>query len=84
MITKPKKMQLAPIGVKLLTTREAMSFFRATDTTSFLQLARRSGIPFIRIGARKLLWRESDLIAFTESRTVGAPLRPTAGSEVRG
>lgn len=84
MKTTIKKPQLALSGVKMLTTREAMSFFRATDTASFLQLARRSGIPFIRIGARKLLWRESDLIAFTESRTVGAPLRPTAGSEVRG
>lgn len=84
MNTKNKKPQLALSGVRMLTTREAMSFFRATDVASFLQLARRSGIPFIRIGARKLLWRESDLIAFTESRTVGAPLRPTAGMEVRG
>jgi hypothetical protein len=75
MNTKTKKAQLALSGVQLLTTREAMSFFRATDTASFLQLARRSGIPFIRVGARKLLWRESDLIAFTESRTVGAPIR---------
>lgn len=68
---------VAASGVRLLTTAEAMSLFRSKDKTAFKQLALRSGIPFIRVGKRKVLWRESDLIAFMDARTVGAPVRPT-------
>lgn len=71
-------LQAVASRVRLLTTPEAMSLFRSKDKVAFKQLALRSGIPFIRVGKRKILWRESDLIAFMDARTVGTPVRPAS------
>jgi hypothetical protein len=55
-----------------------MRLLNYTDSTTFWQAVKRAGVPFIRISARRAIFRERDLEAWMDARTVGAPVRPTA------
>lgn len=61
---------------RTFTTEEAMRLFNYKDSTTFFQAVRRAGIPFIRVSARRAMFRERDLEAWMDARTVGAPARP--------
>lgn len=51
----------------LLTTRDAMGFFKCSRAT-FCRLQKRGGFPRpVRLGARCLRWRISELVAFAEA-----------------
>jgi excisionase family DNA binding protein len=63
---------------RTLRTAEAMRLLGYKDSTTFWQAVRRGGLPFVRVSARRALFRECDIEAWMEARTVGAPLR-TAG-----
>lgn len=60
------------------TSAEAMGILGYSDTTSFLQAAKRAGIPYVRVSARRIIFRERDLEAWMDARTVGAPIRGRA------
>ncbi len=52
---------------ELLRTAEARAFLRVSRAT-FCRLQRRAGFPKpVRLGARCLRWRGSQLVAFTEA-----------------
>ena len=53
-------------------TEETMRLFGYSDSTTFWQAVRRAGIPFVRISARRALFRERDLEAWMDARTVGS------------
>lgn len=61
------------------TTEEAMRLLDYKDSTTFWQAVRRAGVPFVRVSARKALFRERDLEAWMDARTVGA-VRPAAAT----
>lgn len=48
------------------------------DSTTFWQAVKRAGIPFVRISARRAIFRERDLEAWFDAQTVGAPVRAIA------
>lgn len=55
-----------------------MALLGYDDSTSFWQAVRRAGIPFVRISPRRSVFRERDIEAWMDARTVGAPTRVTA------
>jgi predicted DNA-binding transcriptional regulator AlpA len=59
-------------------TPEAMSLLGYKGSTEFWQAVRRAGIPYIRISARRAIFRERDLEAWMDAHTVGAPVRSVA------
>ena len=59
-------------------TPEAMSLLGYKDSTTFWQAVRRAGLPFIRVSARRAIFRERDVCAWMDARTVGAPVRSAA------
>ena len=52
-------------------TTESMSLLDYRDSTTFWQAVRRAGVPFIRISARRAIFRERDLEAWMDARTIG-------------
>lgn len=74
---KPKKSTEAHVSVVpgYRSTKETMTLFGYSDSTSFWQSVRRAGIPFVRVSARRALFRERDLEAWMDAKTVGAPVR---------
>ena len=77
--TKPTAPTLLGSG-RVLSTEETMRLFGYDDTTSFWQAVRRAGIPFVRISPRRAIFRERDLDAYFDSRTVGASMRSIGGA----
>jgi hypothetical protein len=63
---------------RTFTTEEAMRLFGYKDSTTFFQSVRRAGIPFVRVSARRTIFRERDLEAWMDARTVGTPVRPAS------
>lgn len=63
---------------RVLSTEETMALLGYDDSTSFWQAVRRAGIPFVRISARRAVFRERDLEAWMDSRMVGTTGRATA------
>ena len=64
---------------RTFSTEEAMSLLGYKDSTTWWQAVRRAGIPFVRISSRRAVFRERDLEAWMEARTVGA-VRPAAST----
>lgn len=60
---------------RIITTKDVMSLLGYKDSTTFWQFAKRCGLPFIRVSARRAVFRERDIEAFMDARTVGAPVR---------
>ena len=52
-------------------TEEVMNLLGYEDSTTFWQAVRRAGIPFVRVSTRRALFRERDLEAWMQARTVG-------------
>jgi predicted DNA-binding transcriptional regulator AlpA len=62
----------APLsGTRLLTTSEIMGLTGHNDRSAFHQWARRAGLPFIKLSARKIVYEESAVRAWLNRRTVG-------------
>ena len=61
---------------RVLSTEETMAALGYDDRTSFWQAVRRAGLPFVRISARRAVFRERDLEAWMDDRTVGILRRP--------
>ena len=58
-------------GARFLTAKEVKPLLGYTDTAAFWHAVRRAGIPFIRINRRRIIFEESALRAWLDSRTVG-------------
>ncbi|MBC8008595.1 MAG: hypothetical protein H7067_00685 [Burkholderiales bacterium] len=63
---------------RLLSTTEVMALLGYRDSTTFWQAMRRIGLPFVRLTAKKAVFREADVEAWLSARTVGAPARSSA------
>jgi len=63
---------------RILSTEETMALLGYGDSTSFWQAVRRAGIPFVRISARRAVFRERDLESWLDARTIGFTGRATA------
>ena len=79
-VKTPKTKQIPALlsSGKILSTAEVMGLLGYTDSTSFWQTAKRSGLPFVRVSAKRAVFREQDLENWMRSRTVGAPSRQEA------
>lgn len=51
-----------------------MRLFGYTDSTTFWQAVRRAGLPFVRVSSRRAVFRERDLEAWMDARTIGRTL----------
>ena len=56
---------------RILSTTETMAITGHSDRTSFWQSVKRAGIPYVRISARRAIFRETDLEAWMRAKTVG-------------
>lgn len=65
-------MDKAPLSeARLLKSREVMRLLRIKDRANFWAIVRRAGLPHIKFSARTILFEESAVRAFLDSRTVG-------------
>lgn len=67
------KTSTAPLfeDCRLIHPKEVMRLFKFKDRESFLRFAQASGIPFIRMSPRKVMFEESAVRAWLDSRRVG-------------
>jgi len=80
MSTPHKSLPSSPVlsSGRTFSTEEALALFRYEDSTTFWQAVRRAGIPFVRISARRALFRERDLEAWMDACTVGSAKKEAA------
>ncbi len=57
---------------RIFQTKDAMQLLGFSDSTSFWQAVKRSGLPYVRISARRAIFRETDLTAWMDSRVIGS------------
>jgi len=62
-------------GARMLTAQQVMPITHHTDPSAFWQFVHRNGVPFVRLGPRKILFEESALRAWLDSRSVGQKRR---------
>lgn len=62
-------------GVRFITHRQVMPLTGHTDPSAFWQFVHRNGVPFVRLGARRIVFEESALRAWIDSRSVGQKRR---------
>lgn len=55
----------------LLTTRQAMAYFGYSKSDAFLEFVRKSGVPRIRINARRIMFDPVAVQAWIDRRTIG-------------
>lgn len=67
------KQGIQPTGE--LSTTQAMAALGYTDRSSFLNYARKHGIAYQRLSARKFRWSAASIHAHKTRRTVGKPKR---------
>jgi predicted DNA-binding transcriptional regulator AlpA len=56
---------------RLLTTKETMAYFSYKDPDAFLEFARRSGLPRIRMNSRRIMFDPAAVQAWIDRRTIG-------------
>ena len=61
---------------KTINTNTAMGIMGYKDKNSFLTAARKNGVFFIRLNARKFCWSESAINAWKREKGVGTPPQP--------
>jgi len=67
-----ENMDTAPLTeARLLKSGEVMRLLRINDRANFWAIVRRAGLPYIKFSTRTILFEESAVRAFLESRTVG-------------
>ncbi len=57
--------------VRLRTTKEMMAYLGYTDADAFLEFAKKSGLPRIRLNARRIMFDPVAVQAWLDRRTVG-------------
>lgn len=55
----------------LLSTKQVMEYFNYKDPDAFLDFARRTGLPRIRLNARRIMFDPVAVQAWIERRTIG-------------
>ena len=62
----------APLaGARFLKPAEVMQLTGHTDRSAFWQWARRAGLPFVKLSAKRYLVEETSLRAWLDARTIG-------------
>jgi predicted DNA-binding transcriptional regulator AlpA len=57
--------------VRLRTTKEMMVYFGYADSDAFLEFAKRSGLPRIRLNSRRVMFDPVAVQAWVDRRTIG-------------
>jgi predicted DNA-binding transcriptional regulator AlpA len=57
--------------VRLRTTKEMMAYFGYSDSEAFLEFAKKSGLPRIRLNARRTMFDPVAVQAWVDRRTIG-------------
>lgn len=58
-------------GARFLKPAEVMQLTGHTDRSAFWQWARRAGLPFVKLSAKRYLVEETSLRAWLDARTIG-------------
>ena len=73
MVTQNNTQPLA--DARFLTKENVKPITGHKDDSAFWQFVHRNGVPFVRLGARRIVFEESSLRAWLNSRTVGQKRR---------
>lgn len=65
----------APSDSRFLKSDQVMTMLGYADRSSFWQSVKRSGIPYIRVNARRCLFDQRQLSAWLLRRSMGTPDR---------
>lgn len=62
-------------GMRLLESSEVKALLGYSDNASFWSMVRAAGMPFIKLNARRIMFEESAVKAWLDTRTVGRRTR---------
>ena len=71
-VNMPSNQRAPRSEAPFLKSDQVMTILGYTDRSSFWQAVRRSGIPYVRVNARRCIFDREQLMAWIQRRSVGA------------